>query len=311
MGRSDHCADTSLGNRGPVTSPSRRHGRGTTCSTIILSNGCVARTVSDISNLGIREGFTHLPPAEDERARRRGHAKDVTDAIAPRLDTSDPTTVTKESTVSRVSAVPGVSTVPDIPDIAAPPVNTTLASGATDEVEHHSLSSPTPVIDVQPQPTPVVDIQPRPTPVVDVQPQPTTPAVAPENNDRVSRSPSPLGTPCQSPSNNTLSITPAASTTGDAVTTTGHSEDPTVIPTPSAVFTFNGSSNFITSSTITYWETIQGGQAWIDMIRAYLRLEELPAPPGVRDLFLFSSQLCTDIPTVSSPPPDNVPTGGN
>ena len=81
-----------------------------------------------------------------------------------------------------------------------------------------------------------------------------------------------------------------------------------MIATPPVVFTFNGPSNFVTSSTITYWETIQGGEAWVAMVRAYLRLKQLPVPPGVRDPFNSPDHILIFIPTVSSPPPGNITT---
>ena len=232
----------------------------------------------------------HLPPAEDDRARRRGHSNDVTNAIPPRLDVSDPTTVTKEPVIGEVSAIPEVpaafdkpdatpdvpdnttpdipdnttsdipdNTTPDIPDSATPP------SGPIAEDERRRLSSPSLVIEIQPEPTPTS---------------------APESDDQAVPSPSPLDAPQRSPLDTTPPAIPAASATGD-VAVTSHSEGLTIVPAPPVVFAFNKASNYITPSAITYLETVRGGQAWVDMVRAYLQLEQLPVPPGVRDLFTF------------------------
>ena len=54
-GESDHPIDTSLGDRRPVTSPSRRPGRDTARSTTLSLNGCVPHTVSDTFDLRIRD----------------------------------------------------------------------------------------------------------------------------------------------------------------------------------------------------------------------------------------------------------------
>ena len=149
---------------------------------------------------------------------------------------------------------------------AAPAINTTPPSGTVIEDERHHLPPSTPVVEVQPQPVP---------------------ASAPEDN-QAAPSPSFLDTPQQSSLDNTPPTTPTAPTTSDVVTTISRSKDPTTIPTPPVVFAFDGSSNFITPSAIGYWETIPGGQAWVDMVKVYLRLEQLPIQPGVRNLFPVS-----------------------
>jgi hypothetical protein len=53
------------------------------------------------------------------------------------------------------------------------------------------------------------------------------------------------------------------------------------------VLRFDAPSNFITSPTIRYLEMIPGGQRWIDMVKAYLQLERLPIPKGVRIFFFI------------------------
>lgn len=236
--------------------------------------------------------LSHLLPAEDERVRRRGYSSDVVNAIPLRSDISDPTTVAEEPIIPRVSAAPNRA------DGTPPPVDTVTPSDKLPNEDHLHFSSPTPVIEVQPQPVP---------------------ASAPESNDQAALFPHPLDTPQQSPSNITSPTTPAASTPGDITTTTGisenqptnHTNDQTTIqmaiPTLPVVFTFDGSSKFITSSALAYWETIPGGQAWVDMVNLYLQLEHLPTLPGVRDLFnspdcvLIFPQCPLRLPTTSRP----------
>ena len=199
------------------------------------------------------------------------------------MDVSDPTTVTGGSIVPGVSAAPNVSAIPDITDSATPPPQTAA------EDDHHCLSPPTPATAVQPQPAI---------------------ASALENDGHAAPPPSPLDTPLESPLDNTPPTTPAAPTTSDDVTTAGHFADPLAIPTPPVVFTFDGSSNFITSSAIAYLETIPGGQAWVDMVKVYLLLERLPILPGVRDLFTFPDRILI-FSVVSFPPLNRIPTGRN
>jgi hypothetical protein len=56
---------------------------------------------------------------------------------------------------------------------------------------------------------------------------------------------------------------------------------------------FDTPSTFITSSTLKYWKTVPGGQHWIDMVKAYPRLEGLPVPLGVHIYFyLYLSIIC-------------------
>ena len=47
------------------------------------------------------------------------------------------------------------------------------------------------------------------------------------------------------------------------------------------MFTFAGTSPFITTATIDYLQTIPAGQHWVDMIVSYLCLEEAPVSKGV------------------------------
>ena len=155
-------------------------------------------------------------------------------------------------------------------DNTAPPVDSPPPSGAVPEDEHHHPSSPTPVVEVESQPTPVS---------------------VTADNDHAAPSPGPLVISQQSPLDSTPPTTPSTPTGRDAITTTDHPEDHTTIPTPPKVFVFDGSSNFITSSVIDYLETIPGGEGWVNMIKAYLRLEELPAQQGVRGLFRFPNYI--------------------
>ena len=46
-------------------------------------------------------------------------------------------------------------------------------------------------------------------------------------------------------------------------------------------------STFVTSSTLNYLATISGGKGWVDMVKAYLQLEQLPVPKDVCNFFSF------------------------
>ena len=266
---------------------------------------------------GLRGAFIHIPPAEEERARRRGHTNHVTNAISPRLHTSDVTTVIKDS---------AVSAIPDIEDDTAPLVDTDPPSNADLPADADLLCDDDPLTDTDllcdddPFPdtapsndtTPPIDtiaptnVIPPPvavteeerhhqillTPVVEVRPQ-STPAPTPNNDGQGMPSSSPLVTPQRSPSDDIPLTTPSSPTTNDAVPTPDHSEDPATIPTPLRVFVFDGTSAFITPATINYWETIPGGQGWVAMVNAYLRLESLPLKKGVSALYTFLNYLLT------------------
>ena len=75
-------------------------------------------------------------------------------------------------------------------------------------------------------------------------------------------------------------------------------------PGPGA-FVFNGTASFITPSTISYFQTIPGGQCWTEMVKSYLELKQLPMRKGVRPLFLVSFILANYINLVFPSPPDN------
>jgi hypothetical protein len=87
------------------------------------SHGCVPHTVSGLSNFMY---FAHRCKAEEERARRRGHADRVTDTIPQSLEVSDTTVVpdTTRGTAPPVDTTPPVGTIP--PVRTALPVGTTL-----------------------------------------------------------------------------------------------------------------------------------------------------------------------------------------
>lgn len=235
--------------------------------------------------------LTHIPPAEEERARRRGHTGHVTNSISPRSSNSDVTTVVNDTAVSTISVV---STASDMADGTAPSVDADPPVNTNPPVNTVSPVGVAPLLDI---PTPVEVVPPSVTvseegyhllssspAAIELQPDP---APTHDNKGQGTPSPSPLVTPQQLPLDDTPTTTPSTPTADDAVTTPGHSEDPVTIPAPLKVFTFEGTSNFITSSAIDYWEKIPGGQGWIAMVNAYLRLESLPIPPGVRVLSVF------------------------
>ena len=77
-----------------------------------------------------------------------------------------------------------------------------------------------------------------------------------------------------------------------------------LIPGPGA-FVFNGTASFITLSTISYFQMIPGGQCWMEMVKSYLELKQLPMQKGVHPLFLISFILANYINLVFPLPPNN------
>ena len=51
---------------------------------------------------------------------------------------------------------------------------------------------------------------------------------------------------------------------------------------PGGALSYCGSSAFITDDAIRYLQAVRAGQCWTTMVTAFLRLEELPQPLGVR-----------------------------
>lgn len=199
--------------------------------------------------------------AEEERARRRGFATSIVEAVSPRSNTpntSNPNVGNHTSPTTNIPSTPDdhlLTTVNEAevrsvldPDPAGEGEN--LVAGCEDDsdatAEGKDQLAPVTAAEVDPRP---------PTPVPNSQlssgdissPHPTTPTHA----------------------------------TQDAGSASSQ-----LIPGPGA-FVSNGAVNFITSSTISYLETISGGQRWTEMVRDYLVLEKLPKPKGVRSPFFF------------------------
>ena len=225
------------------------------------------------------------------------------------MDIADATT---DSATPKVPIVPEATIVTDTPGNATLPVDTVLPSAAFKEPHHsshHSLSNDA----LEPSPAEAIPQHERqspssPTPVVDaeLEPQPA-PVSAPENEDQAPPPSSPISSQ-QPPLDDTPPPAPNTQATSDAVTANVHSKPSTTIPATPRLFTFDGPSGFLTSSIIDYWETIQGGQGWVDMIKTYLQLEQQPIPPGVRilvlpptDLTLILLQCPLRLPTESRP----------
>ena len=61
-------------------------------------------------------------------------------------------------------------------------------------------------------------------------------------------------------------------------------------PPPAGVFTFTGTSAFVTPATLQYFQTISAGPCWVEMVISYLRLEEFTVSKVVcifRTQFIF------------------------
>ena len=218
--------------------------------------------------------FAHCCKAEEERARRRGHADRVTDTIPRSLEVSDTTVV------------------PDTTRGTIPPVGTTPPSLTSEESAQQHPSSSTLVTGDRLRPVldSVVEHSPRPASpsvvVAEDSPRPASPSVVAEDSPQPSPPPVPLAIP-QQPPNAALLLTPTSPTHDDSTPPASNPERCTVVSPSLGVFTLNKPSTFITSSAIEYLATIHGGQHWVDMVKSYLRLEQSPVPPGVRILIIF------------------------
>jgi hypothetical protein len=241
---------------GTPISPSRNPGEDLRRSPMPLSNGRVPHTVSGFSSFMY---FAHCRQAEEERARRRGHADHVTD------------------TIPRSSEVSDTTVVPDTTRGTAPPVRTAPPSLTSESAQQHPSSSTLVTGD---------KFQPVLDSVVEDPPRPASPSVVAEDSPQPSPPPVPLVIPQQSP-NAALLPTPTSPTHNDSTPPTSDPGRCAVVSPSLGVFTFNTPSAFVTSSAIEYLGTIHGGEHWVDMVKSYLQLEQSPIPPGVRIFIIF------------------------
>jgi len=255
---------------------------------MLLSRGCVLRIVSRFQTKRGRS-LTAFP-AEEERSQRRGCSDNLVNAIPPRSDTSDAT--------GTLGAVDG----------AAPPINASPTSN--EEPSQSPIRPPS----SPPEITAEAERQSSPTLVAE---HGRPPAVGPVTKDNAESGHQPTaslvaGDDTESglrPSGDAPPPPPTTSTHEDSPTGTNQPERFTALSVTTGAFKFDEPSSFITPSTIGYWETIPGGQGWIDMVKAYLQLEQTPTPQGVRLCFLFWGRIhANDIKIGPSPPPNSVQT---
>lgn len=189
--------------------------------------------------------------------------------IPPRPHVSDTTVsnATDEITIQDDSTPP--LPVSAEPDALQPPAHATTEDGEQPQpftaIEDQSQPNPG-AQDVSPSSLPPLAVategesQPQPSAVPQVEvvrpSLPVSPVVASQQTQDIAPPPTPAG-----PTHN------GAVTDGDNA--------------PREVFTFGARSTFVTSCTIKYLESIRSTGRWVDMIKAYLRLEQLPVPPGV------------------------------
>ena len=239
-------------------------------------HGYVARIVSTHQS---EKHISHCPSAEEEIARRRGCSDLVTSGIGSHPTVSEPAVLPKTTcgTTPPADTSPSPASEEHSPGSAHPHPNNT------------PCCSPLPVVTETQPPQLLDDITndepqsaPDSTPEGEPQSTPDSPTEGEPQN-----SPTSVLSPEQLHVNNASPPTPAALSPRNSSPAPGHDERPTTVPMRSGAFTFDGPSTFITADTIKYLGKIAGGQHWIDMVKAYLRLEQLPAPPHVRVLFHF------------------------
>lgn len=247
--------------------------------------------------------FAHCRAAEQERSQRRGYSTYVTDDIPPRPHVSDATAVpdvaidtvvpardssptsstSSESSHGPVHPLPNnvLQRSPSVTiaeDDQQLPPSPTLITGDSSQLVFDSVTR-----NVSQPPPPLVEVEagsqprrPPPIAVADDVPRPPIPVAITRGVPRPS--PTTVVVTSQQPPDNA----PAEPIHNNRTPITSDIEGSATNSLPLGVFTLNSPSSFITSSTINYWETVPGGQRWIDTVKAYLRLEELPMPPGVR-----------------------------
>lgn len=233
-------------------------------------------------------------------------------AVPPRLDISDPTVAeesnqeesvaikepsalkepaAEESTGDEQPASINTTTTPEVtavPQIPGPAGDTPppLAAEGT-----HDHSSSTPLNDSHQSP---------PSSPENDHPSLSLPAPNPEEQDRASPSP---GSPVASQQMDNASPTPSLLPTSNTITTPSNANQTAANPVPPKVFaSFDGLPKFITSSAVEYLEKVPGGEGWTNMIKSYLRLEQLPTPQGVSTL-LLSPGAALNLNPVRCPPP--------
>ena len=207
--------------------------------------------------------------AEAERMQRRGLATSITEAVSPRPEAAPPrpevTPPRPEAISPRPAAVSGTSepnSGDHVPSGEATLEPLSRASGAgfqspldPDTAGGDGLD---PISEGE-NPDPVAEHEGDNPEVEDD--DPSAPTTEPGLQPLV-----PTDTPSPLPPTPTQDIGSAAGRTAPG----------------SGAFVYNGPSSFITACTIGYLETIPGGQCWVEMVKDYLKLEQLPVAKRVR-----------------------------
>ena len=242
----------------------------------------------------------HILPAEEERARRQG----CSDAVAKEVSLGSPDPIALPgSTHNNVSPAtaplphasnedprdpvcqpPGVIPKSSSPQSTMPPpepptstltaapqqVADTIVQGARNCVTEDARRS-------APDPSPEGELQGPPvSPGDETQDPPLLPG------DEIQDPPLPPGNETQDPppppGDETQDPPPPP---GDATQDQSVSHEDELHPTSSPHFgdfspDNGGASSFITPDTIKYWEKVPGGACWVDMVKAYLKFEQMP-----------------------------------
>lgn len=225
--------------------------------------------------------------AEEERVRRRGFATSAVEVVSPRPNASN-TPDLNASNTPNLNAGGRTSPVADIPSTPGgrPPTTVSMTEVRAVPDPNTAGEGENLVSGCRGRSDLAAEDggQPALATTAGIEPQPPTPT--PDQELSTDETPSSRST---IPSHDTV--------TRDANLVAG-----SLAPEPGA-FEFNGTTKFITSSTLDYLGTIPGGQVWAKMVRNYLELEQLPIPKGVR----LPSLICDFILTTRAQCPVRIP----
>ena len=272
--------------------------------------------------------LAHVPTAEEECKRRRGHSDKVLGDVPSCPNVPDPTVppgVTRDD-VPTVDATPlpervhspthsppnnafeqsaPETTTEDLPQrppsatsvVASQPSQDPVVEAVQSRVTetHAAQDEPQPAPDKpadEPQDHPVVEaVQNRVTETHAAQDEPQPAPDKPADHEPQDQ-PTSKQPASENPSTPTATVPPpdnSAPVAGNLDCSTDHF---TPVPTHPGAFQLEGSLTFLTRDTVEYWEKIPAGERWVNMVKAYLRFEHLSVSKKVRTRLLISVVSC-------------------